>query len=140
MSRSTLVLLAALGLVALLARSFFTASGAKPPAASMAAREPERVVATASAAPAARANAAPIGAPSPAAELAREETVVTPAQAEKMRATAAALRQQARFPPTSRRIENGIDPIVETRAVKERMSSPGQGRSPTLVVFSSSLS
>ena len=33
-----------------------------------------------------------------------------------------------------------MDPIVRTRAVEERLSPPGQGRKPTLVVFSSALS
>ncbi len=62
------------------------------------------------------------------------------ARAEKARTVAAKLRHRARFPPTSRRIEDNVDPIVETRAVKERLSPPSQGRAPTLVVFASSLS
>lgn len=60
--------------------------------------------------------------------------------AEAARARAAELRQKARFPPTSRRIEDNVDPIIEMRAVKERLSPPAEGRKPTLVVFSSSLS
>jgi hypothetical protein len=53
---------------------------------------------------------------------------------------AAELRKRARFPPTSHRIDDNLDPIVQMRAVKERVSPAGQGRKPTLVVFASSLS
>jgi hypothetical protein len=53
---------------------------------------------------------------------------------------AAKLRHKARFPPTSHRIEDNYNPLLKTRTVKERLSPPGQGRSPTLVVFASALS
>lgn len=61
-------------------------------------------------------------------------------RAEKERQTAAKLRHKARFPPTSRRIEDRLNPVMKGRAVKERFSPPGQGRSPTLVVYASSYS
>src|SRR5207342_3405329 len=71
------------------------------------------------------------------ADEAPATTTTNPEVAQKI---AAALRHKARFPPTSRRIENNVNPIVQTRAVKERLSPPSQGRTPTLVVFASSLS
>jgi hypothetical protein len=78
--------------------------------------------------------------PLPAPERGSDETHATMARSETALAAAAALRHKARFPPTSRRIEDNVDPIVETRAVKEHLSPLGQGRTPTLVLFSSSLS
>ncbi len=141
MSRSSILIIAALAILVVVARFLVpsTSRTERPPDATPAA-ENDRAIPITGNAPAPGSKAARVAAPSPAAELARAETVVTPAQAEKLRVTAETLRQRARFPPTSRRIEDMIDPIVQTRAVEERMSPPGQGRAPTLVVFASSLS
>ncbi|MEO6029426.1 MAG: hypothetical protein ABIR79_21380 [Candidatus Binatia bacterium] len=137
MSRSSILLIAALAVAAVLAR-FLLVSSSSPEGPRDHPPESERAQVSVGSAPTPGSKAR-VGAP-PAAELAREETVLMPAQVEKMQAAAESLRQRARFPPTSRRIEDNMDPIVATRAVKERMSPPGQGRAPTLVVFASSVS
>jgi hypothetical protein len=136
MSRSRILLIAALGVVAVAARGFLT-------------QAPETARPRDQPPPAHVAEVVPNGPPQAAASPAfppppqrvTTETLASITQSsEKARATAAALRHKARFPPTSRRIENNVNPIVESRAVKERLSPPGQGRKPTLVVFSSALS
>jgi hypothetical protein len=143
MSRSSILLIAAFGLVALIARFLFlnaSASRTERPRdqqhPSEIAREVPRVDVSSTPGHQARATGAPLA----ALEQGHEETVATAMTAEAARQIAAKLRQKARFPPTSRRIENNVDPIIQTRAVKERLSPPGQGRKPTLVVFASSLS
>lgn len=141
MSRSTVLLVAALALVAVVARYFLVTESDKgplrerPPGAEDVADAPH-VGAASTAAP----KADRVGAPAPVSDIVREPMVVTPEQAEKARAVAATLREKARFPPTSRPIADNVNPIVESRAVQERMSPPGQGRAPTLIVFASSYS
>jgi hypothetical protein len=139
MSRSAILLLAAFAVIAVLARVFLVEdSRTERPQDRRQAAETARVMPTGGGATP-RAEAARVGEPA-ASQLVPEETVLTPAQVEKARATAAALRHRARFPPSSRRIEDRVNPIVATRTVQERMSPPGQGRAPTLVVHASSVS
>jgi hypothetical protein len=141
MSRSSILLVAALGIVAVLARVLvLNGSRTERPRDRQPMSEIAGAIPSVGVAPTPGSKAGRIGAPPPAPELGREETVVTAAQTEKARAAAESLRHEARFPPTSRRIDDNIDPIVQTRAVKERLSPPGEGRKPTLVVFASALS
>lgn len=141
MSRSTILLVAAMAIVAVVARFFFLNEPATgQPRDQPSAVEDAGAAPHVDAAPPAAQKADRVGTPPPVSDIVREPMVVTPEQAEKARAVAATLRQKARFPPTSRRIEDNLNPITETRAVKERMSPPGQGRTPTLVVFASSYS
>ncbi len=139
MTRSRLLLIAALGILAVSARLLFPSAPDEEPAR---APEPPAEMAQANpgggATPARRAD--PMAAPPARSALGPEGAQATTPRSEKAQAAAANLRHKARFPPTSRRIEDNVDPIVATRAVKERLSPPGQGRKPTLVVFSSSLS
>jgi hypothetical protein len=138
MSRSSISIIAAVGVVVValvVLTRFRTERPPDAPAATQAA--PAAPIVGIAATPGARA-ARPDAPPVP--QAASQEPVLTAAQVERMQATAAALRERARFPPTSRPIVENLDPIVETRAVEERMSPPGQGRAPTLVVHSSSLS
>lgn len=141
MSRSNILLIAALGIVAVLARVVFLhSSRTERP------REPERPPEMAREMPSVAVSAAPLRQkrearrPTEAAELDSDETLPMATPSEAAKETAAELRQKARFPPTSRRIEDNLDPIIQTRPVKERLSPPGQGRKPTLVVFASSYS
>ncbi|MCC6847409.1 MAG: hypothetical protein IT294_02820 [Deltaproteobacteria bacterium] len=138
MSRSRILLIAALGAVAVLARGLLpNASDTAPPTPDpRPPSEPASVAAPATGMP------ETAGAPTPSRDAARgpEDPFAAAPNAAKALEAAAALRHRADFPPTSRPIEDNIDPIVRTRAVKERLSPPGQGRKPTLVVFSSALS
>jgi hypothetical protein len=135
MSRSRILLIAALGIVAVLARVLFlNASRTEPERAP--ARDEQHPSEIARVIP--NAGASPTALPAP--ERGSGETLATIRSSKAALDAAAALREKARFPPTSRRIEDNVDPIVQTRAVKERLSPPGQGRKPTLVVFASSLS
>ncbi len=142
MSRTSILLIVALGIVAVVAR-FLWLHAARPERVSDRQRPAEsaRVVPDADGVAStpgrsARRSPAPLSAP----EAPRDETGATTTTPELERKLAADLRQKARFPKTSRRIEDNVNPIVATRAVKERLSPPRQGRTPTLVVFSSSLS
>ena len=80
--------------------------------------------------------------PAPAAERVPDgkETLAELASSKNAMEVAADLRHKARFPRTSRRIEDNLDPILKTRTVQERVNPPGQGRKPALVVFASSVS
>ena len=140
MSRSAILLIVALGIVALVARVFLLGSSDSPDRQHGAERA--RVIADTGAAPTPGRAMDRKGAPSPlsAPPAAREELPATTMPPEKARAIAEKLRLKARFPPTSRRIEDNANPLLETRTVKERLSPPGQGREPTLVLFSSSVS
>jgi hypothetical protein len=131
MSRSRILLIAALGIVAVFAGLLFlNAPRTERAPDQQRPSEMARVMPSIGVSPT----------PLPAPERGSNETLATMTRSETARAAAASLRHKARFPPTSRRIEDNVDPIVQTRAVKERLSPPGQGRKPTLVVFSSALS
>ena len=144
MSRSSILLIVALGVVVVVARLFLNASMSRTERA----REQKRPLEVARAIPDVGGSPAPghkparTPAPLAAPEPDRDETgaPIPTAMPEMERKLAADLRQKARFPPTSRRIENNLNPIVQTRAVHERLSPPRQGRTPTLVVYPSSLS
>jgi hypothetical protein len=136
MSRSRILLvIAALGTVAVLARLLFPGA-----AATERAHEEQAAAETAEAAPNAMPDTEVAPPPAPAPEQGADETIAAIAKSKAQLETAATLREKARFPPTSRRIEDNLDPIVRTRAVKERVNPLGQGRKPALVVFASSLS
>jgi hypothetical protein len=139
MSRSTILVLAVLGIVAVSARYLFLNAPRTEPRHD---QQPASVVAREM--PEARANDGRRGNASPpplaAPEPGSDQIAATTMTPEKARQIAAKLRQKARFPPTSRRIEDNVDPIIETRGVKERLSPPGQGRTPTLVVYPSATS
>jgi hypothetical protein len=140
MSRSAILVLVGFAVVAVLARVFLLGGAeaerprAQRPASEIAPEMPHV------AAPTPGRNPDRSGALSEEPTRSGEDIAVTTMAPEAARAIAETLRRKARFPPTSRRIENNMDPIVETRAVKERLSPPGQGRQPTLVLFSSSVS
>ena len=144
MSRSSLLLIVALAVVAVLVHAlFFKGPGTARPRAvqhrSAIADEQPSIDVTPVDAPQQRDVRPPREASAP--DLDADDTAPpTTANPEVAQKIAASLRRKARFPPTSRRIENNVNPIVQTRAVKERLSPPSQGRTPTLVVFSSSLS
>lgn len=139
MSRSRILLLVALAIVAVSAvvlsfrRSERVVAPDEGPASEAAA--PDVAVA-----PARERHQAPVNAPPAQHELGVDERYAKEQKTEKALATAAKLRERARFPPTSRRIDDNVDPIVQTRAVKERLSPRAQGRKPTLVVFPSAVS
>lgn len=138
MSRSTILLIAALGIVAVFARFLFlNASKTERPRNQQRPFEVARVIPSVRATVGRRGGVPPT--PLAAPELDRDETVAATMPSEKAREVAADLRHKARFPPTSRRIEDNIDPLVQTRTVKEKLSPPGEGRKPTLVVFASAL-
>ena len=138
MSRSRILLIAVIGIVGIIA------VGARVPFRSAPTTEPAREQQPPSKTAQVMPNKMPkIGVsptPLPAPERGSAATLATTASAEALQATAAALRQKARFPPTSRRVEDNVDPIIKTRAVEEHLSPRGQGRKPALVVFASSLS
>ncbi len=142
MSRSRILLIAALGVVAVVACVLFLnasrterADDQQPPT-EMAGVMPDVGVSPAPLPPKGNARRS-----REAAELEPDEApATTTAMSEAAEKIAADLRHKARFPPTSGRIEDNRDPIVQTRAVKEHLSPPGQGRKPALVVFASSLS
>ncbi len=136
MSRSTILRIAALGIVAVLARFLFL----NAPGTAERALEPRENQQPPSEIAQVLPNAGVTPTPRPAPERGPEETLADIERSKTALETAAALRHKARLPPTSRRIEDNLDPIVATRTVKERLSPPGQGRKPTLVVFSSALS
>ena len=133
MSRSRILLIAALAIVAVYARILFLNASKTETEEARDEQSPPEVAHVMPS-----NGVAPTHLPAP--ERGSEETLATIRSSKAALDAAASLRQKARFPPTSRRIEDNIDPIVQTRAVKERLSPPGQGRKPTLVVFASSLS
>lgn len=135
MSRSRILLITAFGIVAVLARILFLNAPKTEPA-----RDPQPPSEIAQVIPNKMPNGGVSPTPLPAPERGPNEMLAATTRSEKTLETAAALRQKARFPRTSRRIEDNVDPIVRTRAVEERLSPPGQGRKPTLVVFPSALS
>jgi hypothetical protein len=134
MSRSRISLIAAIGVAAVVTATLLRSAPEPERAADASADPPEvaRVLPSAGASPA------------PAAETERraaeDETLAELVDSKKAMETAAELRHKARFPRTSRRIEDNLDPIVKARTVQERVNPPGQGRRPTLVVFASSVS
>lgn len=134
MSRSRILLIAAVGIVTLAAIMLFRPTPDPERANEPPTTPPEvaRVIPSAGASPAPAA-----AAERPAGEKEKLAEIV---DSKKAMETAADLRHKARFPRTSRRIEDNMDPIVKTRTVQERASPPGQGRRPTLVVFASSVS
>ncbi len=139
MSRSNILLLAALGIAAVCARFLLlNGSGTEPE------RKQPRPAEIAQVIPSVHPTAGRRGGVPPrplaASELGHDETAATTTRSEKAEAAAAKRRHKARFPPTSHRIEDNMDPILRTRTVKERLSPPRQGRSPTLIVYASSLS
>jgi hypothetical protein len=144
MSRSSILLIAALGIVAVLARVLFlNASRTERPRdqqqrPSEIARVMPGIGVSPTRVPRTHKRSQESDREEP--ELDPEETHAPTMTPETARAVAESLRQKARFPPTSRRIEDNIDPIVQTRTVKEKLSPPGEGRKPTLVLFASALS
>jgi hypothetical protein len=137
MSRSTILRLATLGIVAILAGVLFWRAPRTEPADD---RQPPsemaRVVPNEMPTEMPKAGMSPT--PLPVLQRGPAETLAAISRSEKALETAADLRRKARFPPSSRRIEDNLDPIVQTRAVQEHVSPRGQGRAPALVVFSSS--
>lgn len=135
MPRSRPLLIAAVVIVAVAAGYFLrtplptgqTASAPPPPGA------------VAAAVPGAGPSPTPVDAEAQR-RAAEKEKLAEIVDSKKAMETAADLRHKARFPRTSRRIEDNLDPIVKARTVQERVSPPGQGRRPTLVVFASSVS
>ena len=140
MSR-TKVSIAVLGIVALSAAALLwrrpeTASTSDPTPVS----EPADAAPRVADAPPPDRRAAPAPPSAPRHALTGDEVRIAMERSQKALETAAKLRQRALFPPTSRRIDDNVDPIVQTRAVQERLNPAAQGRKPTLVVFSSALS
>ncbi len=134
MSRSSILLIAGLAIVTVLVRILLLDTPTTETAQRRDAQPPPEV---ARALPSVGVSPAPLPAPERDSARSSEGTRATMATAAKALEAAATLRHRARFPPTSRRIEDNLDPIVQARAVKERLSPPGQGRKPTLVVFAS---
>jgi hypothetical protein len=133
MSRSRLLLIAAVVVIAVSAGFFL--------------RKPSETRHAESAPPPSKVGVAmpgPGSTPTPAAAAERapgeKEKLAEMVDSKKAMEAAADLRHKARFPRTSRRIEDNMDPIVKQRTVQERVSPPGQGSRPTLVVFASSVS
>ncbi len=133
MSRSRILLIATIGIVAVTALFLLRT----PPAAERAGN-PAVPSEVAHAMPSAGSSPTP----APAAERVPDgkETLAELASSKNAMEVAADLRHKARFPRTSRRIEDNLDPILKTRTVQERVNPPGQGRKPALVVFASSVS
>lgn len=134
MSRSRLVLIAAV-LVAAVAAGFFLRKAPPTDSTESPSPPPELAIAV----PATGASPTPRDAESER-RGAEKEKLAEIVDSKKAMEVAAELRHKARFPRTSRRIEDNLDPIVKQRTVQERVSPPGQGSRPTLVVFASSVS
>jgi len=135
MPRSRLLLIAAVVIVAASAGLFLR----RPAQTGRTASEPPPPEAVAAAVPNAGTSPTPVDAETQR-RAAEKEELAEIVDSKKAMEIAADLRHQARFPRTSRRIEDNLDPIVKARTVQERVSPPGQGRRPTLVVFASSVS
>lgn len=134
MSRSRPLLIAAVVVVAGSAGVFFRSSSPTERTVSPSSRS-----AVAAAGPSADSSPTPVD-PEAERRAAEKQKLAEIVDSKKAMEVAADLRHKARFPRTSRRIEDNLDPIVKARTVQERVSPLGQGRKPTLVVFASSVS
>lgn len=134
MSRSRLLLIAAVVIVAVSAGLLFRSSAQiRSTQSTLPSTDAAAAVPSAGTSPTPRDAAAE-------QRAAEKEKLAEIVDSKKAMEIASELRHKARFPRTSRRIEDNLDPIVKARTVQERMSPPGQGTKPTLVVFASSVS